>query len=333
MAGQIWSVNTLGGFLYSLNLSDELRESLQPLTKMRQFADVKDATQQGKKKGDTYTWDVVGNVTRGDRALLETNTVGEGNFTITQATLTISERGFSVPYSGKLEAMSKFEVRQPIMRALKNDAAKDLDALCWNQFDRTFLVAVLNTTAITITTNGVAAATASRFISTANTKLVTDEMKERNIPAYVNDDYYSIARPKAFRGLKDGLETLHQYTETGLRMIMNGEIGRYESTRFVEQTSVPTGGAADSTTFNALTGTGDAWDNSTNGDEDWAFYCGEDTVAEAVAVPEEMRAKIPTDYGRSRGVAWYYLGGFGLVHGFDASTVSEARVLKVDSAV
>jgi len=329
MAGQLWSVNTLGGFFFSLNLSDELREAVQPLTKMRQFADVKDATQQGKKKGDIFTWDVVGNIGRGNRALLETNTVGEGNFTIYQATMTISERGFSVPYSGKHEALSKFEVKQPIMRALKNDASKDLDALCYIQFKRSALRVVLNTTTIDLTTNGTATATASRFISTANTKLVTDEMKERNIPAYVNDDYYAIARPKALRGLKDGLETLHQYTETGLRMIMNGEIGRYENTRFVEQTNIPRGGAADSTTFNAFTDTADAWNNSTNGDEDWAFYFGEDTVAEAVCVPEEMRAKIPTDYGRSRGVAWYYLGAFGLVH----EQALETRVIMIDSAV
>ena len=30
----------------------------------------------------------------------------------------------------------------------------------------------------------------------------------------------------------------------------------------------------------------------------------EDTVAEAIAIPEEMRGKIPTDFGRSKGVAW-----------------------------
>ena len=38
------------------------REALQPLTKFRQFADVRDASQQGTKHGDTFTWDVVGNV-------------------------------------------------------------------------------------------------------------------------------------------------------------------------------------------------------------------------------------------------------------------------------
>ena len=35
MAGQLWSVNSLGGFLYSLNLSDKLREALQPESRFR----------------------------------------------------------------------------------------------------------------------------------------------------------------------------------------------------------------------------------------------------------------------------------------------------------
>jgi thiamine-phosphate pyrophosphorylase len=54
---------------------------------------------------------------------------------------------------------------------------------------------------------------------------------------------------------------------------------------------------------------------------------GGDTVAEGIVIPEEMRGKIPTDYGRSRGVAWYYLGGFGLVH----TAFAQARIVKWDS--
>jgi N4-gp56 family major capsid protein len=329
MAGQVWAVNTLGGYFFSLNLSDELREALQPLTKFRQFADVKDGTMQGKKKGDIFTWDVVGNITRGNRALIETNTMGEGNFTIYQATMTISERGFSVPYSGKLEALSKFEVRQPIMRALKNDASKDLDALAYTQFKRARIRAVLQTSTTIFTTNGTATATASIAMNTGHVKDIRDYMAEANIPAYVNDDYYAIARPNALRTLKNNLESLHQYTETGFKMIMNGEIGRYEMCRFVEQTNVPRGGAADSGTFSEYTGTADAWNNSSTGAMDWAFFFGEDTAAEGVCVPEEMRAKIPSDYGRSKGVAWYYLGNFALVH----EQASEARIVMVDSAV
>ena len=100
MAGQLWSVNSLGGYFYSQNLSDELREALQPMSRFRQFADVKDASQQGKGKGQTYTWDVVSNVANAGGTLVETNTMPETQFTIAQATLTINEYGNSVSIYG-----------------------------------------------------------------------------------------------------------------------------------------------------------------------------------------------------------------------------------------
>jgi hypothetical protein len=51
-------------------------------------------------------------------------------------------------------------------------------------------------------------------------------------------------------------------------------------------------------------------------------------VLECIVVPEELRAKIPSDYGRSKGMAWYYLGGFGIV--FDDATNSQ--IMKWDSS-
>jgi hypothetical protein len=138
------------------------------------------------------------------------------------------------------------------------------------------------------------------------------------------DDYVSISHPSSYRGLKNSLETLHQYTETGMAHIFNGEIGRYESFRFIEQTFIPKGGAADSTTFDPWSGVADIWNG---GLSSWAFFLGADTVTEAICVPEEVRAKIPGDYGRSKGIAWYYLGGFGLVH----PDALNARVVMWDS--
>lgn len=328
MAGQLWSVNSTGGYFYSLNLSDELRTAVQPMTKFRQFADVKDASQQGKSKGETFTWNVVKNVDRQGRTLTETNTMAETNFTITQGTLTITEAGQAVPYSGKLEALGKFDVKQPIMKALKNDAAKWFDIAAHAEFNSTLLRVVgTSTAAIALTTNGTATATNSVAFNNTHHKAIVDLMKERNIPAYSNDDYMAIAWPSTYRTFKNNLETIKQYTSEGFGMIMNGEIGRYENCRFIEQTNVPKGGAADSTTWDPYTSTADAWNNALS---DWIFFFGEDTMAEAIAVPEEMRAKIPTDYGRSKGVAWYYLGGFGLVHDTDAV---QGRVVKWDSAV
>lgn len=329
MAGQLWSVNSLGGYFYSLNLSDELRQAVQPMTKFRQFADVKDASQQGRKKGDTFTWDTVLDVATQGRTLSETNTMAETSFTIAQGTLTITEAGNSVPYSGKLEDLSKFEVKQTVMRALKNDASKWFDIACHAAFNATPLrvapTSGTSATAITLTTNGTATTTNNVAFNNSHAKAIVDTMKERNIPPYSGDDYYSLGWPSALRTFKNNLESIKQYTSEGFSMIMNGEIGRYENVRYVEQTNIAKGGAADSTTWDPYTRTNDGWDNSLS---DWLFFFGEDTVAEGIAVPEEMRAKIPTDYGRSKGVAWYYLGGFGLVH----TLASQARVVKWDSA-
>lgn len=328
MAGQLWAVNSLGGFFYSLNLSDELRQALQPTTKFRQFCDVRDAA--GKNKGQTFTWDVVSNVATRGTTLTETNTMPETNFTITQATLTISEYGNSVPWSGMLEAMSKFSVREPVMKALRNDATKTIDAAAHAPFKTTKLRVVptggTSTTAVTLTTDGTATLTNNVAFQKGHVKAIVDTMKERNIPPYRGDDYYALAWPSTYRTLKNDLESIHQYTDRGLTMIMNGEIGRYENVRFVEQTNIPKGGAADSTTWNAFTNTADPWNNAAS---DWIFFFGEDTVAEGIAIPEEIRAKIPTDYGRSKGVAWYFLGGYGLVH----TQASESRVVMWDSAV
>ena len=295
MAGQIWAVNSLGGFFYAQNLSKELREALQPMERFRQFCDVKNAA--GKNKGETFTWDIVSDVSTAGAALVETNTIPETQFTITQATLTITEAGNSVPYSGKLEALSQFAVRQPVMNALRNDANKFLDRRAAIQFNNA-LVRYVGTSATgsATTVNGTATATNTSALNTTHIKAICDIMKERNIPAYVGDDYMALAWPSTYRSLKNSLETLHTYTETGLKMIFNREIGRYENFRYVEQTNVAKGISTDG----GVTGT--AW---TGANSDWCYFFGEDTVAEGLAVPLEMRAKIPTDFGRSKGCLLY----------------------------
>ena len=323
MAGQIWSVNTLGGYMYARQLSNILRASVQPLVKFRQFSDVRDISQQGKKKGDSYTWDVFSDVSTAGGLILETNTMPETNFTIVQGTLTMIEAGNSVPYSGKLDNLSKFPVMELIQKVLKNDAVKSFDRLAWTQFNSTPLrvipVGGTDTAAITLYTNGTITGTNTVAYNNAHAKSIVDTMKERNIPAFMGDDYYALAWPSTLRSFKNNLETIHQYSDTGFKLIKNGEIGRYENTRYIEQTNIAKGIGTDGITQTP-------W---SQGKSDWIFFFGNDTVAEAIAVPEEMRGKIPGDYGRSKGVAWYYLGGFGLVH----TLASNARVVKWDSVV
>jgi N4-gp56 family major capsid protein len=325
MAGQVWAVNSQGGYLYSRQLSNVLRGAVQPLTKFRQFCDVHDASQQGKKKGDTFTWDVYSDVATPGGVLTETNTVPETNFTISQGTLTITEGANSVPYSGKLDNLSKFPVTAIIDKVLKNDCVKFLDRLAWAQFSQTLLQAIpvggTDTAAVSLYTNGTVTGTNSIAYNNGHAKSIVDQMKERNIPAYLADDYYALAWPTTLRTFKNNLETIHQYSSTGLQLIMNGEIGRYENVRYVEQTNIAKG----------ISTTGISGTPWTNGKSDWIFFFGNDTVAEAIAVPEEMRGKIPSDYGRSKGVAYYYLGGMGIVHN-STSVPGNVRIVQWNSA-
>lgn len=313
MAGQVWVTNSMGGYMYSETLSKVLRMSVQPLVKFRQFADVKDAAVQSKGKGDAFHWNIYSDVAAQGTTILETNTMPETNFTITQGTMTITEYGNSVPYTGKLDDLSIHPVKEIIGKVLKNDAKKAFDIAAEAQFKLTPLYVVptggTSTSAVTLTTNGTATATNNVAMGKDHIKAIVDLMKERNIPAYMADDYVSLAHPTTFRKLKNDLEAVHQYTDAGFQMILNGEIGRYENVRFVEQTNIAKAGFS-------------------TAQSNWAYFFGADTVAEGIAVPEEMRGKIPGDYGRSRGVAWYYIGGFGLVQ----TAATQARIVRWSSA-
>jgi N4-gp56 family major capsid protein len=235
------------------------------------------------------------------------------NFTITQASLSITEYGNSVPFTKKLDDLSEHPVTEIIHKVLKNDARKALDSAAYAEFDSTLLrVAPTggnSATALTLSTNGATAITNNIAFSNVHCKVVADLLAERDIPTFDGVNYMAIARPTTLRAFKDDLESIHQYTSEGWHVVMNGEKGRYEGIRFVEQTNIAS----------------EAWTNALS---DGIFFFGADTVVEAFAIPEEIRGKIPTDFGRSRGVAWYAELGYGIVH----TTAAQSRIIKWDSA-
>jgi hypothetical protein len=329
MSGQLWSVSADGGYLYSDQLSAIFRMSLQPRVKFRQLCDASDATDQGLHRGAHFYWNVGSNVATQGRRLAETTPIPQTSGSVAQRSLQVTEYGNSVPYTDKLNLLAKQDVVTWIDAMLKDDARKCFDIEAYLQFKNTKLRAAPtsgnNTTAVTVDTAGTCTTTNNLAMGTGHVKAIVDYMKERNIPSFKMDDYACISHVTTFRTFRNSLEAIHQYTETGIGLIFNGEIGRYEGVRFIEQGQIPKGGAADSTTFDPWTNTADAWNN---GLSSWAFFFGKDTVMEAIVVPEEIRAAIPGDFGRSRAMAWYALEGFGIVH----DTAADSRIVMWDSA-
>lgn len=293
MAGQVWHTNSLGGYMWSPNLSRKLRTALQPMVRFRQFCDAKEAF--GTGVGEYFNWNVYSDVADEGRALNETETMPETGFTITQGQVVVTEYGNSVPFTKKLDDLSEHPVTEVINKVLKNDARKALDKAAYAQFNQAVWRGTsTSATAVTFVTDGTSPGAGSDPLSAAHVKLFADELAENDVPAFDGNNYMAVGRPTRLRAFKDDLEAIHQYTSEGWHVIMNGEKGRYEGIRFVEQTNV-----------------------ADKGSQGEVFFFGADTVVEAIAIPEEIRGKIPTDYGRSRGIAWYAELGYGLVHPTD----------------
>lgn len=301
-----WETNADGGYMYSDELSDTLRMELQPLCRFRQLCEPDPgAMEKGLHRGDKHYWNVYSDVATQGRRLNELQPMPETSGTVAQSSLTVTEAGNSVPITGKVTMLAKHDVLAIVTKQLKNDARKYFDIESFEQFDATKLHAAptsgTSTTAITMTENGSTVTTNNVALGTGHVKAIGDEMRERGIPGSRGDDYIAISHPSTFRPFKNELETIKQYTGEGMADVYAGEMGRYEGFRFIEQTFIPKGGAVDSTTFDPYTGTADAWNN---GKSSWAFFAGADTVNEAIVIPEEIRGKLPGDYGRSNGVAW-----------------------------
>ncbi len=329
-----WLTNTEGQFLYADELSDELRTALQSLVRFRPLCEPDPgALEKGLHRGDQYRWNVFGDLANQGRELDELSPMPETTFATAQQSLTVTEYGNSVPYTGKITAMAKHDAIAIIHKQLKNDARRAFDVAAHVEFNRTLLrvapTSGTSSTAVTWTTNGATATTNNVRLGTGHVKAIVDLMQERNVPGYTSDDeYLSISHPTTFRPFKNELESLHQYTEPGQVKVYNGEIGKYENCRFLTQSFIPKGGANDTTLWDPYTRTAEAWDNAKSS---WVYFVGADTVAEAIVIPEEVRAKLPTDYGRSHGIAWYALTGFGIWHR-DTANTDQGRIFKWDSA-
>lgn len=320
------------GYIHSNQVSKLLRESLRPKGKFRQFCTIpKEADDARQGKGQTFYWNVINTPARQNFRLAETERIGSSSLDKIQNSLTVTEMGRAIEHTDKAQLLSFEDWEGIVDNGLAFMAGAQFDVESFLQFKATPLRAAPtggnSATSIVVNTNSTAATTNNVALGTGHVKAVGDFMKKRNIPQNMQrDSYVCVTTVDNLRGIKNSLEGIHQYTQTGLSFIKFGEIGRYEDFIFVEQTMIPDGGANDSgALYDPYTNLADPWNNALSS---WAMFFGDDPVTEAPVVPEEVRAKLPEDYGRDKGAAWYYLGGFGASYPDAANT----RVVMWDSA-
>ena len=315
MAGQLFSTNSLGGLWNNNELSAQLRLVAQPLKRFRAFVSVKGA--KGAGKGRLLLFDKNRDLSTHGAQLNETTTVPETNLTIGQGTLTLNEYGQAVPWTGFLKQLSEFDVEDAVMVGLKNSMARYLDSQCAAIFTSgEFKAALVSTASVNLQTAGTFSATATADLSGFNWRYIADQMRINNIPFVDGSNYVCIGSVKLISGLfndtaSSGFVDVQKYIGEFAGQIVRGERGSYYMGRFIEETNY----------LSNTIGNGSAYGAGV------AF--GNDAVAEGIARPEELVQKVPTDYGRSQGLAWLATIGWAKI--WDNTNDGDERIVHIAS--
>lgn len=310
-----WAASAPSGVYKNHKISSKIRMAAIAEAKMVQFT--KPEPGYGKKMGESITITRVSNVSvPTSDVLVENVRIPEDSFSLSTQAISVSERGRAIPYSSLAIDLSHFDLANAIQAKLRDQLSLSMDKAAAAAFKVGQVKAIpTGVAATTFDTDGTASSAAVSNLNMYHIEQIRDYMfGTLNIRPYSGDDYVALISYKAKRGIMNdpNWKDWQKYTDPSKKY--NGEVGRIENIRFVEVNNTDA--------LSATKGSG-----SVLGE---CVFFGEDPVVMAVVEDPELRAKESEDYGRSKGVAWYGIYGFGQVWS-DSANAGEARVVHVTS--
>lgn len=311
-----WTYDAPTGVYKNHKLSSQIRMAAIAEAKLMQF--VKPEPGYGKKKGDTINITRVSNVTVPSNSTLTENVrIPEDSISLSTQAITVGENGRAIPYTSLSLDLAHFDLESAIQAKLRDQLKLSLDIDASDAFSAGQVKAIPTALATTtFDTDGTASSPATVNLNMYHVESIRDYLfSTLNVDPFMGDDYMAVIATKAKRGLirDPQWEQWKKYTDPSAKF--NGEIGRIENIRFIESNHT--------SSLSGSLGTGSVLGEG--------FFFGRDPVVMAVAQDPELRAKESEDYGRSKGVAWYGVYGFGQVWS-DSSTAGEARVVHLTSS-
>jgi len=269
----------------------------------------------GRKKGENITLTRIRQLSEPTSGRLqETERIPEDTLTINTTQITVDDWGRSVPFTSFSDDLSYFSLENAIQQVLKNQMKLVMDTAASAAFKLAKIkYAPTGAASNNITTNGTFGATATSNMNVFHVEEIRDYLYDTLFaPPAEGEDYVGIFRTLALRGIKrdPAWEEWHKYSDPMAKY--NGEVGRLEGVRFIAT--------------NHSAALGKVGTSSVLGE---GVVFGADAVAMVEALSPELRAKVPEDYGRSKGVAWYGIFEFGLI--WDTGNAGEAKIIHVGS--
>lgn len=302
MAGQNWTVAADGGHFANPRLSSKMRYHNTSKYIFRQFT--RPEPGYGKNRGETIDFDKVSMAATEGGEIGEFQDIPETKFTIRKDSLSVTEFGNSIPWTGKLETLSEFNPSQPVQKVILNDEHKVLDGLVATEL-KTSDVCYIPTGAASQTwdVDGTPSTSGTsqfnffhlkEMVDAAKTGLFGSGNQANIIPPFPDGNYVIVLSVKAARGLFDDPEYQEMAKFTYPRKLFNGEINEITyNCRIVRN--------------NNASALSETKGSNSIGE---ALLLGDDSIVEGVALKEELRYKLAVKYGRDKGLAWYAVLGF-----------------------
>lgn len=280
--------------------------ALRPELYYDQFADV-EAT-NATNPGASIKFTVFNDLSAATTELAESEDVTPVAMSDSQVTVTLKEYGNATVTTAKLRATSFLPIDPVAANAVGYNAGLSIDTIC-----RDVVAAGTN---VFYASGGSDTASARIDLDVDDLLVARDvrkavaQLRGANVPT-INGDYVGFIHPDVsydFRSSTDAAGWRDSYKYTDASGIYNGEIGKFESVRFIESSRAPLFTNA----FNGAgaTGTGDAYGT---------LIMGRQALAKGISLGGEFGAQPTIVYGtvtdllkRFRPVGWKHFVGYGV---------------------
>jgi N4-gp56 family major capsid protein len=276
-------------------------------------------TELGKVVGEKVTFTRYANMTRGTR-LKESSPIVARTLSATQRSLIVDEFGNAIELTDKLLKLSYDDLLAECAFQLGRDMTLVMDneyrlaLMGGDSLDQLGAVRVSYTGLPNeIYANGradLASVRSTDRFTVEEIRNAVEVLQTNNAPKYNGDFYACFCHPHQIAHLKrdPDWQSANNYANT--RDLFTGEAGRFEDVIFMVTTNMNNGVVASTADGYdaALDGTGVDGANLYK-----AVVLGDGCLGWAQGQPAEMRTKGIQDYGRSHGMAWHAIWGYGLI--------------------
>ncbi len=308
MATLTWTADISSGILKNHVLSAQLREASVVKSLFAAFVDAEAG--YGRNSGDTLNVTRISNITVPTSTLLsEGQPMSEDVFSLSTQSITVA-----VPFSSLVKDLMYFDLESKVQKMLMRQMKIAYDRAAATSFKAGQLQAYCNgISSLTINTSGTSGT------ATVNPNLYhIEQIRDAMFTTYYmepfdGESYVCLTSTKAKRSIMQDPSWVDWKKYTDPTAKYNSEVGKLENIRFVE--------VNDTSELSGAKGVNSVGE---------AVFFGADVATMGVAIDPELRAKIPTDYGRSKGVAWYGIYGFAQIWS-DSANAGEARALMLSS--